>query len=361
MNPHLSRQSPSLIAKADLQAIQMIFTDGKYAKQVLNAAKRLSKKRTATETEEASPNKRKKASIGRAGGVEGFPTPAAIEESLALPSVSATEEELRKITLRTNRAPLVLAFAVVLLQYTMPEQPLSSRLSLAQAVVSVNSRRKAVSLGLEKGNSAEEDGWGQGQPTVRVMGRDLRVMKRWGYDWRENSHNIDLVDMSGGTPKPIKLEEPSSTSDSNASSNTVMQEHDISPALWGLDLEALRSSSGRGKSGVPGASSTELPVHTAQSARSYLLKSFVSVSSSPGQKKTIASLNAEKERNLGLLLAALDKLYRSWAQMLSKEELDRRSWGWYMAVRPQIQNGVAGWGEKGELKLVDIIDLQRKT
>lgn len=65
----------------------------------------------------------------------------------------------------------------------MPEQPLSSRLSLAQAVVSVNSRSKAVSLGLEKGGGAHE-GWGMGQPKVRVLGREIHVLKRGGYDWK---------------------------------------------------------------------------------------------------------------------------------------------------------------------------------
>jgi hypothetical protein len=79
----------------------------------------------------------------------------------------------------------VLAFAVQLLNYTMPEQPLSSRLSLAQAVVSMNSRSKAQSLGIEKGRSAEELGWGMGQPKVRIMGREISVLKRSGYEWRE--------------------------------------------------------------------------------------------------------------------------------------------------------------------------------
>jgi len=85
----------------------------------------------------------------------------------------------------------VLAFAVQLLKYTMPEQPLSSRLSLAQAVVSVNSRSKAVSLGLEKGGSAESEGWGMGQPKIRVLGREIHVLKRGGYDWRPEDENVE--------------------------------------------------------------------------------------------------------------------------------------------------------------------------
>jgi hypothetical protein len=82
--------------------------------------------------------------------------------------------------LRTNRAPLVLAFAVQLLKYTQPDQPLSSRLSLGQAVVSLNSRTKAVSLGLAQGDAAKE-GWGEGQPKVVIMGREVPVLKRGGY------------------------------------------------------------------------------------------------------------------------------------------------------------------------------------
>lgn len=94
------------------------------------------------------------------------------------------EEVIERTVLQTNRAPLVLAFAVEVLRYTMPEQPPSSRLSLAQAVVSANSRSKAVSLGIEKGAPAEDEGWGTGQPKVRIMGRDVAVLKRGGYEWR---------------------------------------------------------------------------------------------------------------------------------------------------------------------------------
>lgn len=71
-----------------------------------------------------------------------------LEASLGLPLVE--DEAIRATTIVTNRTPLVLAFAVELLRFTMPEQPPSSRLSLAQAVVSANSRAKAVSLVIEK-------------------------------------------------------------------------------------------------------------------------------------------------------------------------------------------------------------------
>jgi hypothetical protein len=68
----------------------------------------------------------------------------------------------------------------------------------------------------------------------------------------------------------------------------------------------------------------------------------------------------EKEENLGLLLSALDRLYTSWAHVLSKDDLDRRAWSWYVHVRPEVQNGVAGWGGKGEVKLSEILGLRRK-
>ena len=266
------------------------------------------------------------------------------------------EKDLISTLLHTNRAPLVLAFAVTLLKYTMPSQPLSSRLSLAQAVVSVNSRSKAVSLGIEKGNSAEDEGWGQGQPKVRIMNRDIRVMKRWGYN-----------------PLEGKAQETTAkTEDGNGSQSTVkddceepVHKSDEELALWGLDLEALRTASGGGK--FNRNTTTNLPIYTPESARSYLFKSFASASSSdppnqgpPKKKPSTAALAAEKERNLGRLLQSLDLLYTSWAGVLSTEELDRRAWSWYVAVRPEVQDGVAGWGGKGEVKLEKILEMRRK-
>ena len=249
-------------------------------------------------------------------------TPAAIEESLTLPESQADDEELAKTIVYTNRAPLVLAFATKLLEFTMPSQPLSSRLSLAQAVVSVNARTKALSLGIEKGTSAENDGWGQGQPKFRVMGRDIRVMKRWGYDWKGNS---------GKDAGILKTE----GSDAMDSQETLKQEGeaDDEPALWGLDLEALRASNGPSVSGAQSSTNgSGLPIYTAQSARAYLLKSFASMSPStdeatPLRKKSAAVMNAEKERNLSLVLRALHLLFQSWA-LLSREEVDKRAWSW---------------------------------
>ncbi|KAL9117081.1 MAG: hypothetical protein Q9187_006386 [Circinaria calcarea] len=352
----VSLMSPACLAKASVQDIDAVFADEKLAKQVLNAAKRLSKKRPS-DASPTLPSKQRRTSL------EEPMTPATMEESLSLPKTTEDEEVLSKVVLYTNRAPLVLAFAVALLKYTMPDQPLSSRLSLAQAVVSVNSRSKAVSLGLEKGNSAEEDGWGQGQPKVRVMGREIRVLKRWGYDPQE--------------VRGIESHEQGSAKDEVASSaGTVKAEADPSPkqqlesepALWGLDLEALRTSNGLPGSGTQGQTGAQgLPIYTPQSARAYILRSFFTglgpstdTTQAISKKKSGKELSVEIERNLAMLLRALDLLYASWSHVLSTEELDRRAWSWYIHVRPEVQNGVAGWGGKGEVKLSDILDLRRK-
>ncbi|KAA8646161.1 uncharacterized protein ATNIH1004_007587 [Aspergillus tanneri] len=172
--------TPEQISKAELKTLQDIFKEEKLAKQVFNAAKRVSKKRAAPVQGSTSSQKKAKGS-DRGENVTPFET----ECSLSLPASSAAEDELLNVVLLTNRAPLVLAFAVCILRYTMPEQPISSRLSLAQAVVSANSRSKAVSLGIASGDSAEHEGWGEGQPVVKVLGREIKVLKRWDYNPRE--------------------------------------------------------------------------------------------------------------------------------------------------------------------------------
>lgn len=319
--------------------MQKVLPEEKLAKQVFNASKRVSKKRASTASDD-TPNtqapKKSRISTTEPG------TPAAFEESLELPEPCHEEEKIRKATLVTNRAPLVLAFAVQLLKYTMSDQPLSSRLSLAQAVVSMNSRSKAVSVGLESGKSAEDEGWGEGQPTVKILGREIRVMKRWGYEWKEK-------------------EEPSEPDSQQTLQGDAEPRHEETP-LWGLDLEALRNKNG--SSHHVQSATNGLPIYTAQSARSYLLRSFDSVLADeqkrPAKKQSTTAKQGEKDRNLGLLLGALDLLYQSWSQVLGKEELDRRAWGWYVAVRPEVATGAAGWGEKNQVKLSSILDLRRR-
>ena len=347
--------SIDVLASVDVKTLKDIIHDEKTAKQITGAAKRVSKKRKSSNPLIDSPSKR-----GRKVLEGELLSPVAIEHSLALPTVNVDVEDLSKVSLHTNRAPLVLAFAVTLLKYTMPSQPLSSRLSLAQAVVSANSRSKAVSIGLDNGVSAEEDGWGLGQPKVKVMNREIRVLKRWGYDADESADSCTQV--LDAQPSPLKEEPVAELSKDALSQNKIMGEVEKEPALWGLDLEVMRSSNKASQhEKVPGG----LPIHTAQSARAYLMKSFNSkpttvedVSSS--KKKSALATSAEKERNLALLLNALDLLYSSWAPYISTEDLDRRAWSWYVQVRPEIESGVAGWGGKGEVKLSDVLSFQRK-
>ncbi|KAK3342446.1 hypothetical protein B0H65DRAFT_468271 [Neurospora tetraspora] len=189
------------IAEAPLDTIKSALKDEKTAKSLQNACK-AAMKRTSTAGGSAgtkrgaplpttnSPSSKRlrhddnPLMPSRTPGEE--LTPQELEASLELP-ICLDEELISQTVLETNRAPLVLAFAVELLRHTRPEQPLSSRLSLGQAVVSANSRSKAVSIGLAaKGPSAEEEGLiGSGQPRVKVMGREVPVLKRGGYEWKE--------------------------------------------------------------------------------------------------------------------------------------------------------------------------------
>ncbi|KAF2422755.1 hypothetical protein EJ08DRAFT_682570 [Tothia fuscella] len=337
------------ISSTKIDVLKPIFDDEKQAKQVLAAAKRITKKRGAGDDTPASPVKKKKQKF-MPGEVL---TPAALEESLELPEACRSEEELSHSSVFTNRAPLVLAFAVTLLKYTMPEQPLSSRLSLAQAVVSANSRTKAVSIGLESGKSAEEEGWGEGQPSVRVMGREIKVLRRWGYhaDVREEQETQGSV-------------------------TAVGDEEEKGPPLWGIDLESMKKKEsgevgGRGH----GSGGSDLPICTPQSARTYLLKAFETQPKVPEEmhqenesakkpkikKETHASRMADKERNLSMLLGALELLFESWVDSLNTKELDRRAWSWYVRVRPDVESGVAGWGGKGIVPLAEILKLRREV
>ena len=294
----------------------------------------------------------KKAKKEVPSGVE--KSPFEVESSLALPEPLLEEEDIAKTTILTNRAPLVLAFAVTVIKYTMPEQPLSNRLSLAQGVVSANSHSKAVSLGIEKSKSAEDEGWGQGQPTVKVMGREIRVLKRWGYNGKEGAPNDNPSDGADGDTVTSRAEKD------------VIAVPDEPPALWGLDLDALRKSNDPVLTSGRPAGNNKLPIYTSESARAYLLKSFSldtsedSNATKPPKKKTFALSVLEKEKCLGALLRAIDLLCESWAATLSRGELDRRAWSWYLHVRPEVQSGPAGWGQKGPVELAKILDLRKQ-
>ncbi|CCC09844.1 unnamed protein product [Sordaria macrospora k-hell] len=143
------------IAEAPFDTIKTALNDEKTAKSLQNACKAAMKRTStaggSTGTKRGaplstdSPSKRLRHDDNplmpsRTPGKE--LTPQELEASLELP-LCQDEELISQTVLETNRAPLVLAFAVELLRHTRPEQPLSSRLSLGQAVVSANSRSKA--------------------------------------------------------------------------------------------------------------------------------------------------------------------------------------------------------------------------
>ncbi|EEH39667.1 hypothetical protein PAAG_01856 [Paracoccidioides lutzii Pb01] len=341
--------TPEEILKKDLRTLQSILGEEKVAKQVSNAARRVTSKKRPHEGD-GSPTKRSKMSDLSSDASSA----SQLESALVLP-LSTNVDEITSTILLTNRAPLVLAFAVVLLKYTMPEQPLSSRLSLAQAVVSANSRSKAVSLGIETGKSVEDEGWGQGQPTVKVLGREINVLKRWGYSWDEKAPpekpTDDLSD---------KLETPKMENNEHIS----FKDSDTQPALWGLDPEAMRKSNS--KAPKSRLISPILPIHRPEAARNYLLKSFTfqkpmdSATDTAKKKRSTSDLTSEKEKALALLLGAIDLLCQSWVSVLSQGEMDGRAWSWYVTVRPDIESGITGWGQKGSVHLSKILDLRRK-
>ncbi|EMC93047.1 hypothetical protein BAUCODRAFT_76812 [Baudoinia panamericana UAMH 10762] len=340
-----SLDSPEKLAKVKHTDIAVLFTDEKVAKQIISAAKRVSKKRAAGDDAALSPAKKKRHDFS-AGPPSG---PLDLEASIALPVSTASEEELSNAVVHSNRAPLVLAFTVTLLKHTMPEQPLSSRLSLAQAYVSTTSRSRAVSLGIQTLDKAEieaEERLAEGQPSVSIMGKGLRVLRRWGYEWNQPAE---------GEPKSkSQTDETDDEPDTQDQSNRP-------PALWALDLEALRKSnrSDIASANIAAGNHSKLPIYTPQSARAYLLKSFDSVDPS-GKKPSAAARVERKASNLGHLLRTIELLYDSWAKVLEPEELEKRTWGWYVKVRPAVEDGVAGWGGKNEIKLSDILALRKQ-
>ncbi|KAI4724692.1 hypothetical protein E4T49_07564 [Aureobasidium sp. EXF-10728] len=333
------------LAKADFDTLKAASATEKAAKATLAAAKRVSIKRKRGLPETSTPASFKRSKVDSAD----IQSPADVEAALVLPTSDLTEEDLENIVLTTNRAPLLLAFTATLVKHTMPEQPPSSCLSLAQAVTSLNAQAKAANIGLANTPSAEKEGWGQGQSLVKVMTRDIRVLKRWGYEWKAVSKNTKDIKTEEPDQKLLDVDhsEPSSSEDS--------------PALLALDLEQLRRLDGPPIVSAS-ASTAGLPVYHADAARNYILKAFDSVYDDKPEtkkKRPSAEIAAEHEANLGHLVKALDLLFKSWSVVLGSDDLDKRAWNWYVKVRPQVEAGRAGWGAKGQVKLKDILDLRR--
>ncbi|KAF6834410.1 hypothetical protein CMUS01_06183 [Colletotrichum musicola] len=176
------------IADAQLNVVEEALSDAKKAKSLHSACRAHVTRPTIKRSGDSLPNltARKRARTDQKAGLgvrEGCENDrdGVREDTLCLP-VNMDEGEIETTAVHTNRAPLMLAFAVELLRYTMPEQPLSSRLSLAKAVVSANSRSKAVSLGIADSDGAANDRfWGEGQPKITIMGSTIAVLKRGDY------------------------------------------------------------------------------------------------------------------------------------------------------------------------------------
>lgn len=449
-----------------MTTVEEVLKDAKLAKAFHTACKSHSKKpATATKrgAEDAtSPTpKRPKLEPTKRDIDYSSMAPDDLEASMELP-LEEDEALIRDTTIVTNRAPLVLAFAVEVLRVTMPEQPPSSRLSLAQALVSANSRSKAISIGIEKPGG--EIPTAEGQPKVRVMGREIAVLKRGDYTWSGAPRKEDDAANVGGastSQENKKTWSASATLTSRASTfvahaanvsnaNTrpslikqlmaerpdletashnawairtsfgnsplvqqasfddgesgcgkfmldIMKEAKITNSLvvltrwfggvmlgpdrWRLmrecvnDALAARQRTGAtfvaGEAAVwgldtqdtnPATSTVGMGIHRPEGARNYLLRSFGSLAApAGGPKKTVTAMNDEKQENLARLLGALRILVKSWSGVLTKDELDKRAWTWYVTVRPDVQFGPAGWGARGELKLSKILDLKRNV
>lgn len=448
------------IADAPLADVEAALNDPKLAKGFHTGCKSHGKKGTkrAADGPTSPNNKKQKLAPTKYDLDYSSMTPDELEGSLTLPLVE-DEELIKNTTIVTNRAPLVLAFAVELLRFTMPEQPPSSRLSLGQAVVSANSRTKAVSIGIEK--AAPEIPLSDGQPKVRVMGREIPVLKRGDYTWSEAPSTENDAATKPTQSKPDSSEKRWLASQTLTSRDSTFVAHAIRvsspaqrPGLINALMEqkpsletashnawAIRSSFGKspliqqasfddGESGCgkfmlelmreanvtntvvvltrwfggtmlgpdrwrlmrecvsdalsaqqrkssfsgeavwgldpqdtkPAMSTVGMAVHRPEGARNYLLRSFMSAPSEGGSdgKKTATAANDEKQENLGRLLGALRLLFQSWASVLRKDELDRRAWSWYVAVRPDVEAGPGGWGAKGKLNLAKILELRRE-
>lgn len=221
------------------------------------------------------------------------------------------------------------------------------------------------------------------------MGREVKVMRRHGYDPTEGSTSApgSKTEVTWDTQSTLKQEDGDTSSQSldhavvkeegaGVRKNGGEEEEEEGggePPLWGLDLEALKKTNGPLLPGAQRNDGHGLPIYRAEHARAYLLKSFAPAPSptehkgnkeeegKPAKKMTASLLVKEKEENLARLLKALDLLYSSWAKCMKTEELDRKAWGWYVNVRPEVKDGVAGWGGKGQVKLERILAMRRGT
>jgi hypothetical protein len=176
-------------------------------------------KRTAADTAQSTDSKRKKTGMSNDSTVREL-SPTQQEALLRLP-ICLDEELIGRASLYCNRAPLLLAFTIELLRYTMPEQPGSSRLSMGQAVVSANSRTKAIRLGLEKPDVKVDDLWLDAQPKVTIMGRQIAILKRGDYRWQDEETVVETQDQTTKTDGILSTESQSPVSKLWSASHAV--------------------------------------------------------------------------------------------------------------------------------------------
>ncbi|RFN43956.1 hypothetical protein FIE12Z_11808 [Fusarium flagelliforme] len=394
-------RSIAQIADAPLTTIEDALGDAKTAKSLHTACKSHEKKsgtKRAAEDGSATTTEAKKPKIEAHRRDLDYSAMSGddLEAALELP-LEEDEDIIRNTTVITNRAPLFLAFAVELLRFTMPEQPPSSRLSLAQAVVSANSRTKAVLLSLRrptlprqpfKAVNRTRKAGPQVKSCLREVFKSLMAEKP---ELETATHNAWAIRTSYGN-SPLKQEASFDDGESGCGNFLLQQLRDLDisntlvvltrwyggvmlgPDRWRLMRECLndalssqkRTSSLSGEpvwaldleDKNPSTSTVGMPIHRPEGARNYILRAFAPVEDSG--KKTVTAANEEKHENLGRVLGALRLLFASWASTLGRDELDKRAWTWYMNLRPDVDAGPAGWGAKGTLNLGKILDLRRK-
>ncbi|KAK6346748.1 hypothetical protein TWF696_006859 [Orbilia brochopaga] len=377
--------SPDSIAKASLDNLQKIFPDEKLAKQVLSAAKRATKpssssspsnkKRSAADASSSnpqdssttSPSKRRRPNTA-APAIDSA-NPQTWESGLDLPPPSQDTDLISATTVTVNRAPLLLAFAVVSLSYTHPWLPPSSRFSLAQGLLDATAAAKAKYIGLTRDGEHNEHDIEEGYKRIRVLGKEIPVLRRWDV----NLSNPETSTQKQGPDDDVSASmDPGGPISTDGSDNSTPASATIAPAP--APAAAAGGGSSSATATVPATATatataataatdepiywalspkllaqppaptklnpSALPIHLPHAAHGYLTRAF------PGA-------------SLPLLLGALHAVYASWSDSLAPAELDRRGWSWYSRVRPAVDDGPEGWGGRGVVKLKDVLSLRR--
>ncbi|BFZ59094.1 hypothetical protein YB2330_000096 [Saitoella coloradoensis] len=288
--------SPSRLLEANVDEVRGKVTKGE-AKPV-QAILKAAKKITASGQGTSPPIKKRPAESDNTTGSSKRSKPG-----IAFPALHPKPPSLSHISLTTNRAPLLLAYTLTLLSRTHPALSLESRLSIAQAYISANARSYGRDIGVIEGGGVDEKAGVQGFRKIQVMGREIAVLGRS----RGDEEEVRALDLD---PKRVG-----------------MRDRDGQPAVC-----------------EPGA------------AWGYLTRSF-------------------PRETLGQLLSVLEVVMESWCPGTSspdhphdasdlkdeqeRRDLDRRGYGLYTRIRPNVEYGKAGWGQKGEVRLGDILALRR--